>query len=272
MARVEPTPKGLVKSGEAIASLRAAGTMLGQTLQILAAAVKPGLTGDELDQIARETIRSLGGEPGFIGFEDFPAAICLSINDAIVHGLPSGQTLREGDIVGIDCGVRLHGWNTDAAITVTVGEPSEIDRKLIAATRDALLAGIRAVKPGVQLGDVQAAIQAVIEGHGYGLVRTLTGHGIGRSLHEAPGIPNFGTPGTGVQLEAGMTFCLEPMLTTGSGAVKTAADGWTVVASEGSQIRTAHQEHTILVTTAGCDVLSAQPGEHLSRRYADERR
>ncbi|MEK7785874.1 MAG: type I methionyl aminopeptidase, partial [Chloroflexota bacterium] len=246
---------------EAIGAMRAAGWMLGQTLQILSAAAKPSMSGDELDIIARDTIRALGGEPAFLGFEKFPSTICLSRNDAIVHGLPTGQRLAAGDIIGIDCGVRLNGWNTDAAVTITIGQPSGVDTNLITATHKALVAGIQMVRPGVQLGEVQAAIQAVIEKLGYGLVRTLTGHGIGRSLHEAPGIPNYGTVGTGIRLEAGMVFCLEPMLTTGSGAVKTAADGWTIVASEGSHIRTAHQEHTILVTETGREVLSAQPGE-----------
>lgn len=261
MSKAEPVPKGLVKSPEAIRWLTEAGRMLGQTLQTLSGAAKPGVTGDELDQLARRTIVELGGEPGFVGFEGFPAAICLSRNDAIVHGLPAGQVLQIGDIVGIDCGVRLHGWNTDAAVTITIGEPTDVDAKLIAATRDALVAGIQTVRPGIQLGDVQAAIQAVIDQRGYGLVRTLTGHGIGRGLHESPGIPNYGKPGTGIMLEPGMTFCLEPMLTTGSGVVKPAPDGWTIVASEGSQIRTAHQEHTILVTPNGYQVLSVQPDE-----------
>jgi len=261
MGKIDSTPPGFIKAPEALISMKAAGIMLGQTLQILSVAAKPGVTGDELDTIARETIQSLGGEPAFLGFEGFPATICLSINDAIVHGLPAGQIIQKGDIVGIDCGVKLHGWNTDAAVTITIGEPTTVDANLIAATRDSLYAGIHMVKPGVQLGDVQAAIQRVIDKRGYGLVRTLSGHGIGRSVHEAPGIPNFGKSGTGVLLDVGMVFCLEPMLTTGSGAVKTATDGWTVVASEGRQIRTAHQEHTVLVTPNGFDVLTAQPGE-----------
>lgn len=261
MPKPEPAPRGFVKSPEAIRSLRAAGRMLGQTLSVLAEAAGPGVTGAELDAIARETIQSLGGEPGFVGFEGFPAAICLSVNSAVVHGLPAGQTLHAGDVVGIDCGVRLNGWNTDSALTLTIGEPSKTDADLVAATRDSLVAGIRTVKPGVYLGDVQAAIQQVIEARGFGLVRTLTGHGIGQSLHEPPGIPNYGRPGSGVQLAPGQTFCLEPMLTTGSGAVKTAADGWTIVAAEGPQIRTAHFEHTVLVTQTGVEVLTAQPGE-----------
>ncbi len=264
MAKPEPAPKGFVKSTEAIRWLTEAGRMLGQTLAVLSEAAKPGVTGDELDTIARETIRALGGEPAFVGFEGFPAAICLSRNDAIVHGIPAGQVLASGDLVGLDCGVKLHGWNTDAAVTITVGEPTEADTRLIAAAREALVAGIHTVRPGAWLGDVQAVIQAVIERHRYGLVRTLTGHGIGQRLHEPPGIPNYGTPGTGVHLEPGMVFCLEPMLTTGSGVVKTAPDGWTIVASEGPAIRTAHQEHTVLVTPDGFEVLSAQPGEQLS--------
>ena len=233
--------------------------MLGQTLQVVSRAAQPGVAGDELDALARTTIAKLGGEPGFTGFEGFPAAICLSINNAIVHGLPAGQVIRPGDVVGIDCGVCLEGCNTDAAVTIGVEPVGFEDAALIQATADALTVGIRSVKPGVHLGDVQAAIQQVIEAGGYGLVRTLTGHGIGRSLHEAPSIPNYGQQGTGLHLEPGMIFCLEPMLTIGSGAVTTSPDGWTVVTKEGGT--GAHQEHTILVTEGGCEVLSAQPGE-----------
>jgi len=252
-------PLGLVKSPKAIKWMRQAGQMLGRTLQVVSAATKPGVTGDELDELARATIVSLGGEPGFTGFEGFPATICLSINDAIVHGLPAGQVIKSGDIVGIDVGVRLKGWNTDAAVTVAVDPVDPMDQALIDATYDSLLAGIRTVKPGAYLGDVQAAIQQIITDRGYGLVRSLTGHGIGRSLHEPPGIPNYGQRGTGIFLEPGMTFCLEPMLTIGSGDVRTSDDDWTIVTKEGGT--GAHKEHTILVTESGCDVLSAQPGE-----------
>lgn len=259
MSQSAPIPKGLIKSPEAVQAMRSAGAMLGKTLHVVSQAVKPGVTGDELDALARTTIVSLGGEPAFLGFEDFPATICLSINNAIVHGLPAGQVIRPGDVVGIDIGVRLNGWNTDAAITIQV-DPTDADSQaLIQATTDSLSAGIRTVRPGVKLGDVQSAMQQVIEDRGYGLVRSLTGHGIGQSVHEAPSIPNYGTKGTGIVLEPGMTFCLEPMLTIGSGKVKTDTDGWTIVTAEGGH--GAHKEHTILVTKDGCEVLSAQSNE-----------
>lgn len=252
-------PKGFVKSTEAIELLRAAGKMLGKTLEIVSTATAPGVTGDELDTLARTTIESLGGEPAFLGFDEFPATICLSVNDAIVHGLPQGQVIQAGDVVGIDIGVRLNGWNTDAAVTVQVPPTSDEASKLIQVTNDSLTAGIRTVKPGAYLGDVQSAMQAVIEDGGYGLVRSLTGHGIGRSVHESPSIPNYGTAGTGIKLEPGMVFCLEPMVTIGSGLVQTAADNWTIVTKEGGL--GAHKEHTVLVTPSGFEVLSAQPGE-----------
>ncbi len=250
-------PPGLIKSPEAISALRKAGAMLGKTLQVVSAAAKPGVTGDQLDNLARSTIESLGGEPAFLGFDGFPATICLSINDAIVHGLPAGQVIRAGDVVGIDVGVRLDGWNTDAAVTVQVLPVTNEATNLIRATTNSLTAGISTVRPGVKLGDVQAAMQAVIEDHGYGLVRSLTGHGIGRSVHEAPSSPNYGTAGTGITLDPGMVFCLEPMLTIGSGKVHASGDGWTIVTDEGGL--GAHQEHTILVTESGCEVLSALP-------------
>jgi len=256
---VTPAPKGFIKSAEAIGELRAAGVMLGKTLQIVSQATIPGVTGNELDDLARTTIESLGGEPAFLGFEDFPSTICLSVNDALVHGLPHGQVIQAGDVVGIDIGVRLNGWNTDAAVTIQVAPTSSEAEQLIQATTDSLLAGIRMVKPGVQLGDVQAAMQQIIEDRHYGLVRSLTGHGIGRSVHESPSIPNYGKPNTGVRLEAGMVFCLEPMLTIGSGEVRTADDDWTIVTKEGGL--GAHKEHTVLVTATGYEVLSAQPGE-----------
>lgn len=259
MTRAAAVPRGFIKSAAAQAALRNAGTMLGQTLELVSAAAQPGATGLELDALARRTIESLGGEPAFHGFEGFPHTICVSVNAAIVHGLPTARPFALGDLVGLDIGVRYQGWNTDAAVTVPVGAISAADQQLLAATHDALVAGIRSVRPGVQLGDVQAAIQRVIDERGYGLVRTLMGHGIGRSVHEPPGIPNFGQPGTGIRLQPGMVFCLEPMLTTGSGAVRTDRDGWTVVSVEGGQ--TAHQEHTVLVTKDGFEVLSAQPGE-----------
>jgi methionyl aminopeptidase len=260
MIRTDQPPRNVVKGATAIAAMRAAGRMLGQTLTTVTNALRPGVTGESLDRLAVETIRALGGEPGFIGFESFPSAICLSINDAIVHGLPAGQVVRAGDVVGIDCGVRLNGWNTDAAVTVVVPPIDPADRALVTATVDALRAGIAAVKPGRQLGDVQAVIQSVIDAGGYGLVRSLSGHGIGQRIHEPPSVPNYGTAGSGLVLEAGMTFCLEPMLTRGDGSVTTDADGWTVRSADGT--RGAHQEHTVLVTEVGCDVLSAQPGEH----------
>ena len=259
MARVDPAPKGMIKSPEAIDCLRKAGRMLARTLEVTSQAVVPGISGDELDTLARRTIIDQGGEPGFLGFEGFPGTICLSVNERVVHGIPQGQTIRAGDVVSLDIGVRYKGWNTDAALTVIVPPVASADEEIVKATSDSLAAGIRMVKPGMQLGDVQAEIQKVIEDRGYGLVRSLSGHGIGRSLHEAPSIPNYGHAGTGIMLEPGMVFCLEPMLTIGSGKVHTHNDGWGVITHEGG--RSAHKEHTVLVTKDGVEVLTAQPGE-----------
>lgn len=244
----------LIKSPEAIASMRRAGRILGQTLTTVCAAAKPGITGLELDALARKTIETAGGEPAFLGYQDFPATICFSVNDGLVHGIPTPYAVKPGDVVKIDIGVRVDGYNVDAARTVLVPPVDPKDQALVDATTEALEAGIAQVKDGVHLGTVQAAIQSVIKRHGYGLVRSLTGHGIGTELHEPPQIPNYGEAGSGPLLKAGMTICLEPMLTAGSGEVGTGPDGWTVVSKDGTQ--SAHVEETLLITEHGAEVLT----------------
>ncbi len=234
--------------------MRRAGQILAATLTELEAAIKPGVTGARLNQLAERSIRSQGGEPAFLGYDDYPATICFSVNDGLVHGLPTERSLQAGDLVGLDCGVRLDGWNVDAARTVSVGPADPADQRLVETAWRALEAGLDRVRAGVHLGDVQHAIEQVIAQAGFGLVRNLTGHGIGRDVHEAPSIPNFGTPGDGPILKAGMTICLEPMLTAGTGETAQSKDGWTIVSADGT--RAAHVEETILVTKTGAEVLT----------------
>jgi methionyl aminopeptidase len=246
----------LQKSPDEIVLIRTAATILSETLRVLRLATVPGISGAKLDRLAQDTIIKLGGEPGFLGFQDYPATICLSINEAVVHGIPTDAKLESGDVVSIDVGVRYDGWNADAAITVLLTPIDPEDQKLLNAATTSLDAGIAKVKAGAYLGDVQAAIQKVIDDSKFGNVRSMTGHGIGKELHEAPAIPNYGKAGTGLILEEGMVICLEPMLTRGNGKVVTAQDGWTIITAD--QTRAAHVEHTILVTTTGADVLTRQ--------------
>ncbi|MBI4023222.1 type I methionyl aminopeptidase [Candidatus Berkelbacteria bacterium] len=250
----------LIKSTAALAAMRRAGQILAKTQATLISALKPGVTGTELDRLAEKTIASLGGQPSFKGFEGFPASVCLSVNDGLVHGIPNDRPFREGDLVGIDLGVCIDGWHVDAATTVGVGTIDPADQALVDTAWAAFRVGFAKARDGVHLGDVQHAIQTVIEAGGYGLVRNLSGHGIGQTLHEEPSIPNFGTPGQGLVLHTGMTICLEPMLTRGSAEIVTDADGWTIVTADGS--RAAHVEHTILVTDTGAEILTDSDRGH----------
>jgi len=235
-------------------NMKKGGKILANTLSRLKNLVKEGVTGSDLNKVAHNYIISQAGKPAFLNFKKYPASICVSVNDALVHGLPDDIPFKQGDLVGIDGGVLFNGWNVDSAITVPVGLISDTDQTLLKATQESLNAGIQAVKAGVHLGDVQHAIQIVIEKSKFGLVKSLSGHGIGKELHEPPSIPNFGNPGEGVVLQEGMTICLEPMLTTGSGKVVTDRDGWTIRSYDGSN--TAHFEHTIYVRKNGAEILT----------------
>ena len=238
--------------------MRRAGGIVGTVLDILSREVRPGMRTKELDAIAAEEVERLGGKPSFKGYRGFPANLCVSVNDEVVHGIPGERILREGDIVSLDLGAIYQGFHGDGAVTVGVGEVDLKTKELMATTEGALMAGIAAARPGARLGDISAAIQGYAEGRGYSVVREYTGHGIGRELHEEPQIPNFGVPGTGPVLKKGMALALEPMVTIGDWRTRLGGDQWTVLTADGSL--SAHFEHTIAIAGGGAEVLTAREG------------
>jgi methionyl aminopeptidase len=247
------------RSPEELNRMRVAGRIVASVLEQLSAMVKPGVTTAELDRAADDIIRQAGGIPSFKGYHGYPASVCTSINEEIVHGIPGARVLREGDIVSIDAGAIWEGYHGDAAVTVAVGRVSEPVAALMAATRASLDAGIAAVKDGARLGDVSHAIERAARDAGCEVIREYGGHGIGREMHEPPGIRNWGPPGGGLRLREGMTFCLEPMLTLEGYATRVLTDGWTVVTADGSP--SAHYEHTVAVTEHGAEILTLRPGD-----------
>jgi methionyl aminopeptidase len=242
------------KSPEQVDRMRRAGRLVGHTLSRLVEAVRPGVTLLELDALAERVIRDGGGVPSFLGYHGFPATLCLSPNDWIVHGIPNGYALREGDILSVDCGAIVEGWHGDAAVTVPVGEVDEAARRLIDTTERAMWAGIAQVRAGNRLSDIGHAVERVAAAPGYGVVREYVGHGIGTSMHEEPQVPNFGRPGRGLRLEVGLVLAIEPMVNEGGPASRVLDDGWTVVTRDGS--RSAHFEHTVAITPDGPEVLT----------------
>jgi methionyl aminopeptidase len=244
-----------IKSKAEFDIMRRAGRLVAETLDKLQAAVKPGMSTADLDRIAYEHITKHGGTPSFKGYHGFPASICTSVNDEVVHGIPSKlRILEEGDIVSIDCGAIIGGWHGDAAVTVPVGHTTpEMDR-LLEVTKKSLYKGIEQAVPGRRLGDVSAAIQRYVEKHGYSVVREYVGHGIGRQMHEEPQVPNWGTPGRGVLLKEGMALALEPMVNAGKADVRVLKDDWTVVTQDGEW--SAHFEHTVALTGNGPEILT----------------
>ena len=244
----------IIKSEKEIAIMRQAGRIVATVLKTLSEQVKPGMKTKELDIIAERELERLGAKSSFKGYHGFPANLCASVNDEIVHGIPGERVLTEGDIVSLDFGAIYDGFQGDAALTVTVGRESPAARRLIEATRGSLEAGIAAARAGATLGDVSAAIQSYAESKGYSVVREYTGHGIGREMHEEPQIPNFGLPGTGPLLKKGMTLALEPMLNVGDWHTRLADDHWTVLTADGSL--SAHFEHTIAINDAEPEVLT----------------
>ena len=245
-----------VKTPSEIAAMRVSGQMLAAVLETLRPLTQPGITTKQLAERAATELKALGGEPAFLGYQGFPDVICISVNDEVVHGIPSTErVIQTGDIVGLDFGVRYKGMITDAAISVIAGKPLKpAHRKLLQITEESLAAGIATVHDGVRTGDIGAAVEALLKPHGYGIVRDLVGHGVGHHVHEDPNIPNYGRPNTGPWLQAGMTIAIEPMATLGTERVYMHADGWTVATYDGS--RAAHFEHTVLITEDGAEILT----------------
>ena len=234
--------------------MRAAGRVVAEMHERIRAAVRPGVTTAQLDAVGREVIERRGATSNFLGYHGFPAVICASPNDVIVHGIPGAITLKEGDIISIDCGAVVDGWHGDAAFTMGVGEISAEARRLIEVTEASLHAGIAAMVVGNHIGDIGAAVQGVVEAAGYSVVEEYVGHGIGRAMHESPEVPNHGRPGRGGTLHAGMTLAVEPMVNIGSAETFLTEDGWTVVTAD--QALSAHFEHTIAITDHGPEILT----------------
>jgi methionyl aminopeptidase len=243
-----------LKTKEQIERMRKAGRVTAGALDAVARAAKPGITTKELDAIAEDYIRSRGGVPSFKGFCGYPASICASVNEEVVHGIPSERKLRDGDIVGVDIGVILDGWQGDSALTVAVGTISNEAQHLIDVTRESFYQALKLCREGMRLGDIGHAVQSYAEANGCSVVRDLCGHGIGRKMHEDPEVPNFGKPGHGLRLSKGLVIAIEPMLNYGAWPVRTLSDGWTVVTADGSL--SAHYEHTVAITDGEPDILT----------------
>ncbi len=246
----------ILKSPEELEKMRRAGGIVASTRRRALGAVRPGITTGELDAIAEEHIRAQGAVPSFKGYRGFPASICASVNEELVHGIPGDRKLREGDLLSLDFGAIWEGYHADSAATVFVGEPaSDEAEKLVRVTEEALEAGITQVREGGRLSDIGHAVQQVVEGAGFGVVREYVGHGIGQNLHEDPPIPNYGDPGRGPEFRRGMALAIEPMVTMGEWATRVLDDDWTVVTADGGLC--AHFEHTVALSDRGAEVLTA---------------
>lgn len=244
----------ILKSEREIQSMRDAGRIVAQTLAELKTAIKPGVTTLELDQIAEDFIIKQGAQPAFKGYQGFPASICSSVNEQVVHGIPGLKKLKNGDTVSIDIGTILNGYYGDAAFTFPVGEIDAQVQQLLTVTEQSLYKGIEQAIAGNRLSDISHAVQTHAEQYGYGVVRDYVGHGIGRNMHEDPQIPNYGTPGHGPRLKPGMALAIEPMINMGTHVVKVLKDGWTVVTADGKP--SAHFEHTVAITPDGTEILT----------------
>jgi methionyl aminopeptidase len=237
-----------------LALMRRAGRVVAEMHEAIRAALRPGVTTAQLDRVARAVIERRGARSNFLGYHGFPAVICACPNDTIVHGIPDDTALEDGDLIAIDCGAIVEGWHADAAFTAGVGTLAPAARRLIEVADASLVAAIAEMVPGNRIGDIGAAIQGVVEGAGYSVVRDYVGHGIGRAMHEKPDVPNYGRRGRGLRLEAGHVLAVEPMLTIGSAETFTLPDGWGVATADGSLA--AHVEHTIAVTDDGPEILT----------------
>jgi methionyl aminopeptidase len=248
-----------IKSPDQIDAMRRAGVVVGETLELLRASVRPGITTGDLDEIAEEHIRSRGGTPSFLGYHGFPRTICTSVNDAVVHGIPGDRVLADGDVVSIDCGAIVDGWHGDAAITVALGEVPDDVAELMRVTEEALWRGIAAARLGGKVSDISHAVESHVRAAGdYGILEDYTGHGIGSEMHQPPNVPNFGRPGRGAKLVRGLALAVEPMITLGTKDTVLLEDDWTVVTADGS--KAAHYEHTFTLTPDGAWVLTALDG------------
>lgn len=244
----------ICKTPREIEIMREAGKIVALTRQELEKHIRPGITTKELDAIAEAVIRKHGAIPSFKGYNGFPGSICASVNEELVHGIPGGRVLKEGDIISIDVGAQYNGYHADSAWTYPVGEIAEETKKLLEVTEKSLYIGLEEAKPGARLSNISHAIQTYVESHHFSIVREYVGHGIGQNLHEDPQIPHYGPPNKGPRLKPGMTLCIEPMVNAGSRYVKTLADNWTVVTVDGKMC--AHFEHTIAITENGYEILT----------------
>jgi methionyl aminopeptidase len=244
----------ICRSQSEIDKLRRVNQLVARVLAELRQMVAPGVTTKEIDASAEALVRAAGAEPAFKGYHGYPATVCASINDQVVHGIPSARPLVEGDILSLDMGAKLEGFFGDCAVTVPVGPVSPGAAKLLRVTEEALFHGIDAVKPGARVSDIGSAVQQHVEAHGFAVVREFVGHGIGTALHEEPQIANYGPGGRGPRLSEGMVLAIEPMVNAGGAGVKVLSDGWTAITRDGSL--SAHFEHTVVVTRDGCEILT----------------
>ena len=244
----------IIKNDKEINLMRKAGKIVAETLLVVEKNIKPGITTAELDRIAEEFITKHGAKPSFKGLYGFPASLCISVNEQVVHGIPGGYVLKEGDIISVDCGAEINGFHGDAARTFAVGEISEEARRLITVTEESFFKGVEAAIVGNRLSDISHNIQNHIEANGFSVVRDFVGHGIGKTVHEDPEVPNFGRPGRGPKLVAGMALAIEPMVNMGTYRVKTAGDDWTVVTADKSL--SAHYENTVVILPDGPEILT----------------
>jgi len=244
-----------------IERMRAAGAVVARCLRDISEQIVPGVTTTlDIDLMADELVRKHGGVSSFKNYRGYPNTVCVAVNEEVVHGIPGRRVLVPGDVLGIDLGVVLDGWHSDSAVTIAIGgQASPEAQRLLKVTREALFRGIEQARPGNRLSDIGHAIQSYVERHGYSVVRELVGHGIGRSLHEEPNVPNYGRPGKGIRLEEGMTLAIEPMVNVGSHEVKTLGDSWTVITKDASL--SAHFEHTVAISKDGPDILTLVPAE-----------
>ncbi len=259
------------RTADEIELIRRSSQIVAIILKELGTMVKPGMTTKELDEYAEARVRELGGKPAFKGYRGYPASLCTSVNEEIVHGIPSSRRLREGDIISLDFGVLYQGYYGDAAVTYPVGQVSDVARRLIETAEKALYRGLEAMRPGRRISDISHAIQSYVEGQGFSVIRAFVGHGIGQSLHEEPQVPNFGPPGRGAVIKPGLVLAIEPMISAGDWHEEVLADGWTAVTRDRSLA--AHFEHTVAATADGVEILSLSPeGQAEKTGFVEARR